>query len=381
MLNDHRELLKILKANPADKELIYRGKTPLITAIKCDSFECFRALLDYDAEIETKTRRNETALTIAVGLKSLPYIKSLVQQNANIYHLGECNLSPTQMAIRYDNCEILEIINDQHHNLVRPKWYDDLSALSYAINRNARRCIDYIISLVPSLQMYIVRREICPIVAAIHQHDEYTFRQLSQLPDFNTVLNIPVSNLTTYLHETAAQKLPRMTEILLKNGAKVNAFDIFNHTPLHNARDAHTVRLLLKAGADTDCGVISPLKEARYTRRNAVFQYLRLYEKKQMEQRKKDSPAPSRFNTCACSQTSLHPVGPNNSPPMSPSVPIHPPYSPQCSISPISPFSDLPDFGDIPGIETLMNLPDLNIEIHAAQVDKGVLPSASSNPE
>ena len=58
----------------------------------------------------------------------------------------------------------------------------------------------------------------------------------------------------TPLHHAAARRKTAMAELLLRNGADANAFDLLGQTPLHYAAiwngDTATTKLLIKLGVD-----------------------------------------------------------------------------------------------------------------------------------
>jgi hypothetical protein len=68
MMNDEEGLHDWIMKNPEDVERRFRAKTPLLMAVKFDSYECFIVLLDHNANIKESNFKQETILVITVRL-------------------------------------------------------------------------------------------------------------------------------------------------------------------------------------------------------------------------------------------------------------------------------------------------------------------------
>ena len=313
LLHEPEQLKELLKEDPSETETHYKGRTPLITAVKSDSYKCLKILLKYKAHIDGQNIHNETALVIATKLENLRFIKILVENGASIYHEDRHGRPVTNIAIDNDNTDIIKILHYHKQHLTNPWSNKDYATLAYAIHNRARRCIDFILGLRPPITNYITRRQHCPIAAAISKYDETTFFQLAQLPHFGALVNIPAYGTTTYLHMAVERKQPKIVKLLLEKGAVVNLKNEEKRTPLQLARDTPTARMLLKAGAriETHTSALSRRK-TKNTSNNEVFQYLRLYKNQQedIHQGNPQSMEDYTFSTCECPRP-LSPLTPS----------------------------------------------------------------------
>ena len=77
--------------------------------------------------------------------------------------------------------------------------------------KGARKCFNFIMSLKPSAQTFLIRREFnCPILRSIHIDNAESLKALAKLRDFRHVVNEPLTlhfkGETTYIHLAVEKK-------------------------------------------------------------------------------------------------------------------------------------------------------------------------------
>jgi hypothetical protein len=150
-----------------------------------------------------------------------------------------------------------------------------------AISHQARNCIDYILSQNPKVESFLINRKFsCPISVAIRRNDIETIRALVELDRFQHIVNTKVHKSLSYIHLAVEKNRHEIADILLYHGAHVNLQDNNGNTPAHFVNDIPTLRVLISHGARLELGNRNnetPIMAAEKDGRNAVYQYLRLY--------------------------------------------------------------------------------------------------------
>ncbi len=298
MVGDAENLKKWLDENPEEIELSFRAKTPIIVAIKCDSFECFQILIERKANIEEYNSHKETALVVAVTLQNKRMIDLLLSEGANTRAVDRWQRPVAEMAIDIDNATLLQLLHEKGNDMLELDNANGHYPLANAIDENARRCIEYLLSLKPSALSFpkpsIAGRCYCPIRTIIRENDPETLRKMTELQDFKEMINRPLEDGNTYLHLTVQKKRAKLTEILLQHGADVNAKNQARNTPLHDVIDIETAKLLVKAGANLkaiNSYNMTPLQYAYRTSKHGAYHWL----SKQVNADKKQEAAAERL--------------------------------------------------------------------------------------
>jgi hypothetical protein len=188
-----------LDRHPEDVENRFRLKKPLLVAIKHDAYECFQVLLQRDANIEEYNPQNETALLIAVRLNRMRMVDDLIARDASILPEDRMARTVTEILISIDDVETL--LHIQRGNLLDHDLHNEELPLTLAISHQARKCIDYILSLKPKAQSFLIRRKYnCPISAAIRKNDVRTMERLVTLEEFPYIVNKRIHKSVSYIH-------------------------------------------------------------------------------------------------------------------------------------------------------------------------------------
>ena len=111
MMDDAEGLTMYLEYHLGEIELQFRLKTPLLVAIKSNSWNCFKVLVRKNADMDEYNPQNENALVIAVRFNRLETVKKLLAKGANILATDREQESVTEMAISRDNDQLLYCIH------------------------------------------------------------------------------------------------------------------------------------------------------------------------------------------------------------------------------------------------------------------------------
>ena len=282
LMNDYYKLIKWLNNHPDEIENNFRHKTPLLLAIKHDSFDCFKILLDRNANIEETNPHKETAVLIAVRLNRTQMIRNLISKNANIRTQDRMTRTVTEILISRDDVETLKFIHEQRENLLDHDLHNQEFPLTLAVSHQARKCINYILSLKPKVQSFLIYRKFSyPISAAIRRNDVQTLSALTQLDEFPYIINKRIHKSISYIHLAVEKQRAQIVDILLNNGAVVDLLDNDGNTPAHYARDIPTLKVLIRHFACLDITNKSnetPFQKAEKEKRNGIYHYIRLYK-------------------------------------------------------------------------------------------------------
>jgi ankyrin repeat protein len=281
LMNDEDGLRDWITKNPEDVERRFRDKTPLLMAVKFDSYECFTVPLDHNANIEESNFKHETILVITVRLNRTAMFKDLIAKNANMRIQDRMSRTILEILISRDDVEAIQFIHLQRGTLLLHDLHNMEFPLTLAVSYQARKCISYILSLKPNAQSFLIHRKFsCPISAAIRKNDLQTLTSLVQLEDFGYVINKCIHKSVSYIHLAVERAKPQIVELLLNNNAAVNLRDNNGNTPTHYVKDVPTLKILINHGARLDMVNKSgdtPLQTAEKEKRNCIYHYLRLY--------------------------------------------------------------------------------------------------------
>ena len=190
LMNWNKELAEHLAKHPKDLELRFRRKSPLLVAIKSDSFESFQVLMDKKADIEDYNAQHETALIMAINHKRLEMIDILLSRGANIRAVNRDHRCATELVIISDDVAILKLLHQNRNHVLEHDLHNGHFPIASTIENRARNCFNYIIGLKPPVQSFLVTRGAgCPIWWAIRMNDEESLLKLAGLPDFTYVIN------------------------------------------------------------------------------------------------------------------------------------------------------------------------------------------------
>lgn len=250
LVNDEEGLRTWITKNPEDVGRRFRHKTPLLMAVKYDAYECFTVLLDHSANIEEYNLQDETILIVAVRLQLTQMMKDLIVKEANMRIQHRMGRTIIEILISRDDVEMIQFIQLQRGTQLLHDLYNKEFPLTLAVNHQSRQCINYILSLKPKAQSFLIHRKFsCPISAAIRKNDLQTLTALTQLEDFAYIINKHIHKSVSYIHLAVEKARPKLVELLLSNHANVNLLDNEKNTPAHNVTDVLTLRILINYGA------------------------------------------------------------------------------------------------------------------------------------
>ncbi|XP_046452797.1 alpha-latroinsectotoxin-Lt1a-like [Daphnia pulex] len=208
-------------------------------------------------------------------------IENLIYKGATIYSGDRLARTITEILISRDDVNSIRFVHIYKKNLLEHDLVNQEFPLTLAISHQARNCIDYILSQNPKVESFLINRKFsCPISVAIRRNDIETIRALVELDRFQHIVNTKVQKSLFYIHLAVEKNRHEIADILLYHGAHVNLQDNNGNTPAHFVNDIPTLRVLISHGARLELGNRNnetPIMAAEKDGRNAVYQYLRLY--------------------------------------------------------------------------------------------------------
>jgi ankyrin repeat protein len=143
-MNDEDDLRDWITKNPEDVKRRFRDKTPLLMAVKYDSYEYFTVLLVHNANIGEVHFKTKTILVITVRLNRTKIIKGLIAKNANIRIQDRMSKTILEILITRDDVEAIQFIHLQRGTLLLHDLHNMEFPLTLAVSYQARKCITYI---------------------------------------------------------------------------------------------------------------------------------------------------------------------------------------------------------------------------------------------
>jgi ankyrin repeat protein len=214
-----------------------------------------KLLLDEGANIEAGDSSAATALHYAAERGYKDVVELLISHGADVsarrtYPAGD---TPLHGAARAEHENIVRLLVDNGAD-VNAKNNEGLTPADVAV-RNTRKMVT---PLTPVAKLLIAKGADISVVSAVHVEDLDKVRELIQE---GASINVKDQRGRTALHYAAAQGHKEIVELLLANGADVNAStNFYMKTPAEFAMGAghnEVAKLLISKGAD-----ISPLNFA-----------------------------------------------------------------------------------------------------------------------
>jgi cytohesin len=235
------------------------NRTPIFYAF--DSAAA-RLLLSHKARVDGRTREDgSTPLHIAAGSGALDVVQLLVEAGADINSHNDVGLTPLHQAIYQSDRS-----DEDSIDLRTIDWLVTHGADVNAIDTGGRTPLHY--ALHPLLIDYLVAHgaKVDARDSAIATPLHYAARfgvvaAMEHLLDAGADVNARMYEAWTPLHvaltnridnEEQERAVSRMTDLLLKHGADVNATDVLGQTPIFHASTPAIVSTLLAHGAKAD---------------------------------------------------------------------------------------------------------------------------------
>lgn len=212
------EIVKILLKEGADIEMKdKKERTALMYALDEGESEIAQLLIKADADVNAQTKDGWTVLMEASVQKYPDIVKMLINRGANVKAISYHNITALNSAVRKGRLEIAKILIGFGADV---NWrYDKLTPLCEAVRRN-----------------------------------NYAMTKL--LVDSGADVQARESDRgETVLIQAADEKDPRIVELLLQNGAHVNATRYDSRTAIFEAIESGKIanaKILIKHGADVN---------------------------------------------------------------------------------------------------------------------------------
>lgn len=273
----HKDLALMLldTKTPANNVTLY-GSTPLHLAIRARSLEVVKKLLDKQVDTSLLDKRNWTALQLAAAVGDVDIVEAILNAGADVAFSHLETLPPVQLAAANNHMPVMKLLCERGANL-NQTTSRGVNALIVALERNSQEAVEALLDMKASIK-YIREhtQETLFDVALRSRHDNLVrlliargcFSEPGQTntakrdgscnastddEDDLAVLSFAGTNetvkkylegrcnspttadLNEALHAASARGEKAIVQLLLDQGASVNAKDINGRTALHYA--------------------------------------------------------------------------------------------------------------------------------------------------
>ena len=152
---DKLTILLQLGANPDIKDFTW-GNTPLDYAVRCTTADCTKVLIEYGANVNTRTTCLWTPLCGCGAYRKSKVAKShvasaklLLANGADINARDEDGVDPLMKATRQEIPLLVRFLLEEEHAFVNTCDRDGVSALAYAIRRQSHESLSILLDFGP----------------------------------------------------------------------------------------------------------------------------------------------------------------------------------------------------------------------------------------
>ncbi|XP_008544141.1 putative ankyrin repeat protein RF_0381 [Microplitis demolitor] len=268
---NHINIIKYLLEKNVDvnypcKYLHHQDFTPLHIATVNNNLELVNLLLVHKADVNALTRKNKSALHLAIQKNYLAIIESLIKDGANIeQRLGSATnfyqrgYTPLHMAIVKCNLKLLKLLITNGAS-VNSRTLTGESCLHLALFRSTHKIVEYLLDHGSNINekinssLYLAQKNYHPLHIAVLSLDVKKFKLL--LSRGVDIHHLTPSNEGVMCIAVLTQNIP-MIESILENGININYPCLYNNlfcTALQIASsigaDKEVINYLLSKGAD-----------------------------------------------------------------------------------------------------------------------------------
>jgi len=250
-INEVRQI--ILKGADINGRKYKLLSTALHHTVISGNADAVELLLAEGADVEAGNNYASRVLHYAAQKGHKEVVELLISKGANVNARNAVGDTPLHEAERAEHEDIIRLLIDNGAD-VNVKNNEGLTPADVALGRIRK----VVAPLTPVAKLLIAKGADISVVSAVHMEDLDKARELIRK---GASVNVKDERGRTALHYAAAQGHKDIVEILLANGADVNAgTDLYNKAPAEFAMDANhneVAELLISRGAD-----ISPLNFA-----------------------------------------------------------------------------------------------------------------------
>ena len=302
--NGNDDILKYLLDNNAEyKAKIGFNQNPLIAAIKSNSLECVKILLERGADPNT-CENKMCCLAYACSIPNIEIVKALIEYGAFVNGVDKNTTKPIVIAAENGFLDIVKYLIESGADFDDTPSNSNLSPLTAACKNDHVKVVEYLLSIgvnptdahepqalpiniakkyqssqVLSLLLEDSNTETTSIsqllLDAIQKRDTYTIKALV---DKKFKFGYMDSQKRTALHY-AAETNREIVEYMINHGFEVNAADEKGVTPLHLAiskNNYECTRVLLEHNADINASTVDGYTPIRIAAQNKRFNLVQL---------------------------------------------------------------------------------------------------------
>ena len=244
LLNNEDKLREYINKNYADINYVNnRNETPLLYDIKNSNERCVRLLIENKADVNIDNS-NETPLF--TSLNNLNYVKLLLDNNCDINYISKNGNSAIQLASRMGNLESVKLLIERCADINN---FGKLSPFLGACESGNHDCVQLYID--KGINIYQVNQDNDTALSLVSGSGDCKSLEffINKCLDVN---NVNIFGKTPIILACSKKNNFNFINLLIKNGADVNAVDNEGYTSLLNASlygYFEYIKLLLDNGA------------------------------------------------------------------------------------------------------------------------------------
>jgi ankyrin repeat protein len=220
------------------------GETALHEACAPGRLETVKFLIENKADLEAKTNVGFTPLHTAVRSKNLELVKLLISKGCNVNALNNTSVSSMHLAAYDNSCEIIKLLHSNGAKLQHGD-NDGETPLTYAAHSKENlEAVKLLVSLGHEVNMKPKPMRRTALNWAVKDKGEKTVEFLLKSgadPNFGATYH-------SILHEAVLAGDEKIIEMLILNGALVNALNMDMQTPMDKASDKSVQEILRAYG-------------------------------------------------------------------------------------------------------------------------------------
>ena len=227
--NDHLTMVELLLSKGAEIDVEDKNhRTPLMLAVKNGHNDVLMHLINHGADVNKKYWFDQTALHYASENGHLKIVELLLSKGAEIDAEDKNHHTSLMLAVEYGHNDVsMHLIN--HGVDVNKKYRFDQTALHYASERGHLKMVELLLSKGAEIDAEDKNHHTPLMLAVKNGHNDASMHLINRGAD---VGSISVFQRTTLLSYASENGHLRVVELLLSEGAEIDAEDKNHHTPL-----------------------------------------------------------------------------------------------------------------------------------------------------